>query len=443
MIKRLFPEDISEYQIEEALSEITNFFDCDWLLDGLGKHALQVLWNRDDEYSTLELYSFGVALRKMKNLSSTWLNGQIKLIKGSDENNRRGAFFEIIGLSYIDIPSAKVIPAANSQPGFDAVILSSSNETRISCKSYGRSNHDKKFEAEGRITETYILDAMQKWGLYYAEFLILFESTYPEISDWNNLRSILDDVIREFNEMKSGEDYLRPYRFEYKNWIIEIGQSSRLKELSPRLISYKITIAGKYHKNEIRNLYSKLNEAHQNLNQHTINHKGSNIIFVRIPLTISVDKCAEWTLKYFEDNPKVNVHLVIFYQCRITLDTPVNKHTIVHVFLFAPNPFFPEQVSKIFDLESQIKFIVPWGHVTFESPKLFLFDKDIQYPIEDYYIYQKGAFYTKAAKNSNGSFEGDFYNFGNGIQELSVIEDGEKTLIVSGIFPENAELLIL
>lgn len=176
-MKRRYPNDISEQEIDKALNEITLFFKDDWLSLENGDHPLQLLWNRSDILSTLELYIFGEALRQMNLVNSKWLKGQIKLIKGNDENNRRGAFFEIIGLSYFINSSSKLIPAPNSKPGFDATILSNEQKTYISSKSFGRSKHDREFENEAKETEEQILILMDKYRIFYVEFWITFENT--------------------------------------------------------------------------------------------------------------------------------------------------------------------------------------------------------------------------------------------------------------------------
>jgi hypothetical protein len=82
--------------IELAFAKISERFDQTWLESDSGNHSLQQLWQRFDALSTIELFTFGSALIAAEQASAKWLSDQVKLVRGNDENNQRGAVFEIL-----------------------------------------------------------------------------------------------------------------------------------------------------------------------------------------------------------------------------------------------------------------------------------------------------------------------------------------------------------
>lgn len=93
-MERQYPSDISQQLIDQALEKIKVVFTSKWLKNSLENHIIGILWNRTDFISTLELYTFGRALIIMDNINAQWLKGQIKQIKGNNENRQRGLFLK-------------------------------------------------------------------------------------------------------------------------------------------------------------------------------------------------------------------------------------------------------------------------------------------------------------------------------------------------------------
>ncbi|MEK5358197.1 hypothetical protein [Paenibacillus sp. FSL L8-0709] len=443
-MSRRYPNDIPQQLIEEALVEIDRVFTTTWLTAPTQDHRLRKLWQRKDVLSTIELYSFGHALTVMNKINAQWVKGQVKIIKDKDDNNRRGAFFEIIGLSQLaDSTSYKVIPAPHSQAGFDATIqFSGLPETRLSLKSYGRSIHDRKFEEYGTQLESTLLSLMKKVGLHYAEFIIIYmRDKSPQAEDWEYLQSEMPHLIRRFkraNNRKNGAHFI-PLVISFQGWEIRIRQSSRINTVDPRMISYSLLVFAPHHFNECRNLYNKLDAAQANFTKHVKDNSTTNIIFIHVPLTISVNQCEKWTQQYFEDNREATSQMVIFYQCALAHDINEATNTLVHTFYPVQNPSqsIPKQVFH---------FTAPVGRVSLESTQIQLVIDGVPIPefsLDSSYMFQRGRYYNKAIKVENGSIEGEINLLAPGIHQASVIELQGQLLVCNGNYEPTDELLIL
>ncbi|PJN48809.1 hypothetical protein PAEAM_56710 [Paenibacillus sp. GM1FR] len=437
---RGYGTDVPRDQIDTALKEIACFFEENWLQDKKGEHPLQLLWNRKDNLSTLELLTFGTALQRMKEINESWLKGQIKIIMGSDENNRRGAFFEIIGLSFFADNSSSLHPAPNSQPGFDATILSTLRETKVSCKSYGRSLHDREFERQSKETEILILDLMKKNKLRYAEFFIASFDEYPLLEDWIDLRKQLPLIIQSFQRSNRNNRIPIPLKLDVRGWTIRVRQSSRIAELALTMRSYQVMIIGQYHKNEERNLHSKLDEAQKNLNRHVTQENSVNIIYIHLPLSISVNKCSEWIKNYFVENPTSVANMVFLYQCSESFLTTEENFALTHSVHCEINPY---RIASLNKKSTPYVLNIPVGYLTNETPVIRIFGDSELLSLDSHYIYQKGRIYKNPVYEEDGSMVGDSKKLAPGLHEYTVFVLNGEIVIPTMHDEHSGELLIL
>lgn len=437
-MNRRYPDDINEEIIDQALDEIVSVFTPEWLSATDG-HPLQTLWARQDALSTLELYTFGHALQVMNTINPKWVNGQVKQIKGTAVN-RQGAFFEIIGLSFLASPHYTVKPAPHAQAGYDATISSNHSEARFSLKSYGRSKHERDFEEHCKQIETDILNIMEKSHFRYAEFYFVYDGTSsPAAEDWIQLKQELPKLLKRFIRSNNILNGVRiPLKSKVHNWRVWIFRTNRLAELDLSETSYKLLILSPYHFNEIRNLYDKLDAAQANFTKHVPANETTNIIYIHVPLSISVQQCVEWTNKYFEVNPSATAQVVIFYQCALTHDIDMGADSMTHTFKPVFNPNLPT-TKELFN------FTVPVGRTSTESSEVIFFSDEMKLPRENQscYCYQRGIYYTKPSQSPQGGMQGKIRVLAPGVHEASVIELGGKKMILNGNFQPCDELLIL
>lgn len=341
--------------------------------------------------------------------------------------------------------SYTIIPAPNSQAGFDASLKPSSSnfpETKLSIKNYGRSIHDRKFEEYGSKLEKTIQDSMKKVGLYYAEFFVVFDGSSSLMSeDWENLLLKIPSFIKKFkNANRTHNKIPIPMRFRINNsWFINIHQSSiKQLELHQRVTSYSLIVSAPYHHNEFLNLYEKLDNAHANFTKHSTN-LTSNLILIHLPLTISMTQCEKWTKQYFEDNPGALAQIVIFYQCAVTSNLEDSTRYLTHTFHFVQNPYQP--------LFKQLLYIsTPVGVYSTDSIPIQLIDRNnstLLAPVENYYIYQRGAFYNKLVEIEPGVHEMETKLLAPGVRQFTILEEKGKFLTIGGNFELTDELLIL
>src|SRR5262249_16431332 len=154
---------------------------------------LQKLWNRRDALSTNELFTFGSALIASDKLDPTWLKHQVKLVRSKDENNQRGAAFEILAVGYMSSKQAG-IPAPVNQRGYDVdVKTEGSSVYRISLKCYSQSAHEKQFRKKAELARNKFIKSVTsstKNAQIYVEAL-----KFPSEGDWQLLYTYLTKLV--------------------------------------------------------------------------------------------------------------------------------------------------------------------------------------------------------------------------------------------------------
>src|SRR5271157_5821221 len=89
---------------KNALIKIIQYFGKEWLECPGGEHPLQKLWNRNDSLSGSELLIFGDSLSKAESLNAQRAKILADRVKSSDENNCKGAVYELIASAIFQIP---------------------------------------------------------------------------------------------------------------------------------------------------------------------------------------------------------------------------------------------------------------------------------------------------------------------------------------------------
>lgn len=202
-------------------------------------------------------------------------------------------------------------------------------------------------------------------------------------------------------------------------------------------------IFGPYHHNEERNLFNKLDSAHENLIRHVLAEGNTNIIYIHIPLTISVEQCKQWTESYFHSNPATTAHIVLFYQCSITYNPNDGSQSLIHTFLPVINPHLISFLDNGF---STYSLSIPVGGVSLVTPDIKLSVDGIindMHKLGSCYFYQSGRFYEDAILTNTGAIEGVSRHLSPGIQEIPVFTLQGKVFTISGNFQSSDELLIL
>lgn len=435
-------KEIQDDELDNIFLEIINTFGEEWL-DSEGDHPIQILWKRKDFIATNELYTLGYSIQNLRKVNNTWVDNQITLILGNDKNNRRGAFFELIGLSFFMNPNNKVIPAKAYQCGYDG-ILELQNRARIyvSMKNYGISIKHGEFLTKAKNIECIAVRTIKEKRVRDISIIIDCPNRYPIDLDWDLLESKLPGIINSFEN--------KPCIMIVQNtWYIVLHNLKEIgKEFHERYNSYTCIITSPYHKNEELNLYSKLDEACYGLSKHSIIEDDSsiNIIFVHLPISGSVNNCMKWASEYFLNNSDKPISGIFFYKPEVVQDETGKTTFIHHCFNMQMNDKYNKWclTNKI----NNINLCIPVGKVS-SSPSLgqMVFSNGSIIDIDNRYIFQSGNHYLKSQLKENGSVVGDINKVASGIfthciLKLPYWKEGEEVKI-SGRFAPSDELLIL
>lgn len=423
----------SDANLEEAFRELVETFEENWL-ESAGAHQLQKLWKRKDVYSTVELYSLGEAIRSLKQINKSWVKQQIDLILGRDENNRKGALFELIGLSFLTAQD-RLILANKCQAGIDAfLVFNKDSRINLSLKRYGISHPHKEFLTYAQEIENLVERIAQLNRVKSSTVLIEKLGAYPRSSDWKKLRSALPKVIVNFAGIS------KSYRIG--NWSMVINPLEG-ELLDQRRYSHSLIIISPYHQNEALNLYSKMEDACINLSKNKVLESEDiiNSIFIHVPVTASITNCKKWIVNYFNEYTDKPISEVIFYQPSVITNLSDNSSIVQHCFSVHHRDNYLRWKTRFNN--PPVEFNLPVGIVSESPSEMKLIIDERQIKIEDYYIFQKGIHYRRGKREIDGKIVGHIQKLAPGIETILIMEMNGEELLFRGHFPPTDELLLL
>lgn len=430
LVKRQNPlSDLPTEEIEEAFAKIAHHFDDSWLRTESGTHLIQQLWNRRDALATNELFTFGKSLLAAEKASRDWLKGQIKLVRGKEENNQRGAIFEILSVGF-SAPRQTVIPAPASQPGYDLdIVTTDGTQYRVSLKRYSQSSHEKLFLKKSAHAEKRFLDGLRRSrhnALCYVE-----AREYPSESDWQKLYSELNLQASRFNGKK------KIIEIEGK-WLVGMLPlvPEKNENLSTSHISHSFVCASPYHKNEHDNFSSKLETAVSNLERHVkTGPEKIPIIIMQLPVTASASTLAKWSNDYLSANKSSILDAVFFLQPYTASNEAMTSNHIAYYVSAAASESFHAKKKQALEFE------VPVGIVTSQPPEWKLCSDIGERQLPDKYVYQQGKHYVAANREDTGNLFGQIKRKAPGIESIAVFNINGQSLVLGGRFGEELCLI--
>lgn len=425
-------------------------------LDTNDGHPIQELWRRSDELSTAELYSLASGIKNMLEIDKAWTLDQIEKSKSKQKNTRQGAIFEITGLSMFKNEDTIVKPAKRDQAGYDGIVsFKDGSSIRASIKSYGMSAHETRFEQFAGEIEECIKVLLQDFNVPPVHIVIDGPVKYPEKAEWEKLKANLRTVFEQnagFAYLASRKDESQEFHPENANleWTIIIHPFlQNVDQYHPAFKTYTLIISGRHHRNEHENLFSKIDDACNNLTKHAADegYGLANTILIHLPPTASLARCNEWLVDYFNLYPNKSVSAIIFYQPSVATDIDTNRSFINHCF----NVITPrDRILRYLPGGLHLNCSLPIGMLSSEPVNLQLI---AQYPdgrketrtIVDRYFYQRGNHYMKMQPDGKGGFWGNIEQLGNGVFSHIIVElPGQiEKASIGGKFPPKDVLLIL
>ena len=287
------------------------------------------------------------------------------------------------------------------------------------------------FEEKAKNFEQLTLRYAEKYRFSRFHIFIKSVDTYPQDKNWETLRQLLPQVIRQASELGGGV-----FAASDNSWILIVRPLESEYDYHPNFLSYKFHMTSPHHKNEYKNLIDKLNSACTNLTKHAVllSPENRNVIYIHLPASAPVKKCVEWADNYMDDFQEQPISYVLFYQPTISTNLEEDTSYIHHCFVQSESKSVPSKsVFPKHDLT------IPVGIANSEPSTLELRLGDKTFTIEEEYIFQSGNFYVRGHKEGNQETF-DIRKRASGVFVHAVIGDGA---VMKGIFPPQDELLIV
>jgi len=422
-------------EINRRFAALESAFGAAWL--NAGAAPLQSLWQRKDALAVNQLFLLGDAVEGLSVIDHPWVTDHVGKIKSNDLNNRRGSMFELLGVNLFRRPVQTIRPTKVAAAGFDAV-LSMPDAARIdmSLKSYGTSAHEQFFNAEASRTETAFMDALSQYGRNGA-YLGAIASSYPSKADWEALRGALPDLIA--NPPPRGQ--LQRFGNAWSTAVL--GLPPQFGPYSNAHLSYQVFMLAPFHPNESKNLFDKFEDACANARKHA--KSGSDVarlVLMRIPETISLVACDQWTKDFVRDNSQVPIDGIYLYQLTVA-DMPNGQTALSHALAANELQSFKDWRSPVGKPRRVFSINYPVGIISMQPTRRQIVGGAMPLQLDDGYVYQRGNLFKMFKFDPNGVTNLSITNIASGIVQHAVVEDaGGQQMVLSGYFPPLKEITL-
>jgi hypothetical protein len=261
--------------------------------------------------------------------------------------------------------------------------------------------------------------------------------SFPTEADWNELEEGFKTILPKYSGVLEGHVingkcnvFLKKMEDEHQSFDEDNN------------LSYTLIILSAYHKNEFDNVYTKLQSSCANLIKAGIaeNNNRINCILAKVPLSISLDKCVEWTNNYFDDYPDDPISCVFYYQPSVVSSFSDNSSHINHSIDFA----YRKRYDAFAKSNHALHFYHPVGtHCKTSTLLKFVNEEGVELGFNDRYLFQTGEHYYIMKQDSSGAYWGEFHNQGSGIRNHLILNRNGNKFTFQGIFPPSLDLLIL
>lgn len=368
-------------ELNGYLDAIATHFGLSWLTAG-GDNPVQTLWVRKDALATNELLLLGNAITNLAAQNGKWVERQVAKAKSSDQGERNGALFELLGLNLFNVAGQTVEPARDNTPGYDGrVTLSDGSSVLLSIKNHGLSTPERTFREKAEEVRVAFLAAMGKHNRNGLEIRTIAISN-PSYANWSELSASADAIIAGTYAPQDG---------------IWCGRtqplSSEYNPLSDRPTSYSLVLAAPQHENEQKNFFDNIRKGLANLQKHcaTVPSDVCRAILLRLSATASLVQCKQWAEQYFVDWPDANVELILLYQVAPVSDLANGTTTITHFFIAVPGP--KHAAWRGVSEARQLRLETMIGTISDKPVSLLAVGGPAPINMDAYYVFQRGDIY--------------------------------------------------
>ncbi|WP_413942734.1 hypothetical protein [Bdellovibrio sp. HCB-162] len=420
---------------EEYLTLIEEFLGRQWLAkDNYG--PFQQLWNRRDVLSTIELLSFGSALKTFKGKVTEGIYRKAaNEIKSKDQGNSAAKIFEIVSSSMFENESQRIEIPKENNPGYDFLVnLKNGSKIRFSVKALLDSKHANEFKS---FSQELNRDLPQMLNDHYSIFLI--QQDFNITNKYSH--SILKRGLREIIMKRSfGVPFV-----SQNNWILRLDKMEPMigENFYNQKPSYTLLTLCPHQKNEQSRFYSKIQDACDNLKKHCsdVDNSSTNGIIIKVPDSIAISDATKW-LNEFWDQQHDCISIVIIMRASYTSSDDLSQSWLTYEFSQVSNPKSKVQISEL--APETLTVQVPIGKVSTSETKAIIHVYDKEVTLSGSYWYFSGRhIYQKPMELQNGNVTFNFKRLPN--VHVSCVFTGfpDGDLEMSARFPPSEDLLIL
>lgn len=384
-INRQIPKGIPNDDVNECIQVIEDLLGEKWLgKNNKSLNKMQALWSRKDYLATIELYTLGNAIRGIKARGEVeWLNDFCKQVKSPNESNLAGAVFEAISFSMFSDNHIVDLPSPGT-PGYDLTVLFGERRVNVSCKKLQNSDKYKKARTEFEFLKKKFSDILKDNNVTGQQLVFFSEKNVPFPA-----RNKIIKHVRDLIKGRNVESKLKGFDVFLKQISSDVDGFS----LSNIELSYLVNLIVKHESSEQKRYEDLFRKASRNMAKHSLPESGKqmNAIMIDLPESVSVESAKEWTENRFvNDGSKISFVMLMRILPAISEDGSVTKTVIQLGVVVNPN-----SDGKLFDLidfksGEQFKLTIPFGSVSYDSPKNLLVTDSGNFNTDGSYAFQSG-----------------------------------------------------
>lgn len=314
-MKRVIPEDVPDF--ERSIDFLINDFLAVKDFDDIKCVEMKNLLFRNDMFSSVELYTISRAIQKFYYKNKKWMNNYRNSILNDTNQNARSFTFELVSAFYATIDKRQKVDLCSvSQEGCDWRIEKNNITMNVSCKKLGYS-------------EDYLE--------YQALCSKLFEELHEKckIKNSGHFFCICDN---EYDQQVKKEISILGEKFDPTNSFPQV-----IFHKQPRIISclsenvdkhpFRADIYCKFPLKEQKRFNNLLGKAAKNMKKYF--QDQINIIFINIPVYVSMNEAEKWLLGNFKSRYSTISAVIIN---RNTLVKSDGKWDVLNEYKFVKNP---------------------------------------------------------------------------------------------------------
>ena len=411
--------------VEKYLKEVESHFGKAWLETQAG-HRLQILWERSDSNSTIDLVSLGYALKTISERHPEWLKGCVGDILSDDPKRQNGALFELNLIAWFINGGMNVLPASYGEKGIDATLkFQAADDLFISMKNHDMSHHEQTLHQNCERIRNKARDLCKKQGCRGITVTLTSKEYLSSDSDWR----AIEKAVEEWPALKSVVEE----RQVIPGIHLFVGQLGASKEnLDAGFISDSFAVFMPYHKNEQPNFKQKLNDAITQLKQKCADKTGKKAVFMRLHQTANMPEMTEFATELISEEGCA-ADLIVLYQPAYINNQNLDQTSPSQYFSFIRSPGWEDQKYPI---KMQAAVAV---HIQNPSKQKMIWpDGSLRDPLKDHYMYYVGQHFVATQMDQHGKGTANIQRRPN----LSIYPVFQGH-IVAGLLPPNDEFLVL